>query len=68
MGVSGFIPVTPTETREAIETLLMLGDMPTVENNPLPAEDNALFVLITGSAPVEAQDAIQAPNTSEPPN
>ena len=56
------------ETREAIEALLMLGDMPTVENNPLPADDNALLVPITGTAPDEAQDASQAKNVREPPS
>ena len=55
------------ETREAIEALLMLGDMPTVENNPLPADDNALLVPITGTAPDEAQDALLATNATEPP-
>ena len=60
-------PVTSMETREAIEALLMLGDMPTVENNPLPADDNALLVPITGTAPDEAQDASQAKNVMEPP-
>ena len=34
-------PAMSTETREAIEALLMLGDMPNVESNPLPADDNA---------------------------
>ena len=56
-----------TETKEAIEALLMLGDMPTVENNPLPDDDNALLVPITGAAPDEAQDALQADDATEPP-
>ena len=60
-------PATSKETREAIEALLMLGDMPTVENNPLPADENALLVPITGTAPDEAQDASQAKNVMEPP-
>ena len=60
-------PATSTETREAIEALLMLGDMPTVENNLLPADDNALLVPITGTTPDEAQDASQAKNVTEPP-
>ena len=57
---------TSMETREAIEALLMLGDMPTVENNPLPADDNALLVPITGPAPDEIQDALLAMNVTEP--
>ena len=61
-------PATSTETREAIEALLMLGDMPTVENNPLPADDNALLVPITGTTPDEAQDASQVKNVMEPPH
>ena len=60
-------PAMSTETREAIEALLMLGDMPTVENNPLPADDNALLVPITGTAPEEAEDALLATNATEPP-
>ena len=55
------------ETREAIEALLMLGDMPTVENNPLPADDNALLVPIIGTTPDEIQDASLATNVTEPP-
>ena len=60
-------PAMSTETREAIEALLMLGDMPTVENNPLPADDNALLVPITGTAPDEIQDTSLATNVTEPP-
>ena len=61
-------PATSTETREAIEALLMLGDMPTVENNLLQADDNALLVPITGTTPDEVQDASLATNVMEPPN
>ena len=60
-------PAMSMETREAIEALLMLGDMPTVENNPLPADDNALLVPITGTAPDEIQDTSLATNVTEPP-
>ena len=37
-------PATSTETQEAIEALLMLGDLSNAENNPLPNNDNALLV------------------------
>ena len=57
-----------TETQEVIEALLMLGDMPNVENNPLPDDDNALLVPIMGTAPNEAQDALQASDATEPPH
>ena len=60
-------PETSTETKEAIEALLMLGDMPTMENNPLPDDDNAFLVPITGVAPVKALEAPQADDTTEPP-
>ena len=60
-------PVTSTETKEAIEALLMLGDMPTMENNPLPDDDNAILVPITGVAPDEALEAPHADDTTEPP-
>ena len=45
----------------------MLGDMPTVENNPLPADDNALLVPITGTTLDEVQDASLATNVMELP-
>ena len=59
-------PVTSTETKEAIEALLMLGDMQTMENNPLPDDDNALLVPITGVAPDKALEAPQADDATEP--
>ena len=52
-------PATSTETKEAIEALLMLGDMPILENNP---DDNASLVQITGTAP-----ALQPDDASKPP-
>ena len=61
-------PVTCTETKEAIEALLMLGDMPTMENNPLPDDDNAFLVPITGVTPDKALEAPQADDSTEPPS
>ena len=46
----------------------MLGDLPNVENNPLPDDDNALLVLLIGTAPNEAQEALQANDTTDPPH
>ena len=60
-------PATSTETKKAIEALLMLGDMPTMENNPVPDDDNAFLVPITGVAPDEACEASQADDAPEPP-
>ena len=60
-------PATSTKTKEAIEALLMLGDMPTMENNPLPDDDNAFLVPITGVVPDKALEAPQADDTTEPP-
>ena len=60
-------PATSTETKEAIEALLILGDMPTMENNPSPDDDNAFLVPITGVAPDKALEAPQADDTTEPP-
>ena len=60
-------PATSTETKEAIEALLMLGNLPTMENNPLPDDDNAILVPITGVTPDEALEAPQADDTTEPP-
>ena len=54
--------------REAIEALLMLGDLPNVENNPLPDDDNALLVPLIGTAPNKAQEALQANDTTDPPH
>ena len=55
-------PVTSAETKEAIEALLMLGDMPTLENNP---DDNASLVPITGVAPDEVREVSQADDATE---
>ena len=60
-------PGMSTETKEAIEALLMLGDMPTMENNPLPDDDNAILVPITGIAPDKVLEAPQVDDTTEPP-
>ena len=60
-------PATSTETKEAIEALLMLGNLPTMEINPLPDDDNAILVPITGVAPDEALEAPQADDATEPP-
>ena len=57
-------PATSAETQEAIEALLMLGDMPTLENNP---NDNASLVPITGAAPDEVCEALPADEALEPP-
>ena len=57
-------PATSAETKDAIEALLMLGDMPPLENNP---DDNASLVPITGTAPDEVCEASQAEDTLEPP-
>ena len=61
------IPATSTKTKEAIEALLMLGDMPTMENNPVPDDDNSFLVPITGVSPDEAREASQAGDAPEPP-
>ena len=45
----------------------MLGDLPTMENNPVSADDNALLVSITGVTPDKAREASQADDTPEPP-
>ena len=63
---TGLTPAMSAKMKEAIEALLMLGDLPTVENNPLPADDNALLVPITGTAPDDTQDASLATNDIEP--
>ena len=57
-------PATSAETQEAIEALLMLGVMPTLENNP---GDNASLVPITGAAPDDIREAWQEDETLEPP-
>ena len=57
-------PVMSAKTKEAIEALLMLGDMPTLENYP---DDNAPLVPITGAAPDEVCEASQADDALEPP-
>ena len=46
----------------------MLGDMPTMENNPVPDDDNVFLVPITGVAPDKAREASQADDAPEPPN
>ena len=51
------------ETNVAIEALLMLGDMPTLENNP---DDNSSLVPITGAAPDKVWEASQADEALEP--
>ena len=61
-------PATSTKTKEAIEALLMLGDMPTMENHPIPDDDNALLVPITGVAPDEVREASQVDDAPGPPN
>ena len=50
-------PVTAAETKDAIEALLMLADIPALENNP---DDNASIVPITGVAPDKVREASQA--------
>ena len=50
------IPATSTETRDAIEALLMLGDMPAVGNNQPQDNDNAALVPIArASKPSKSQ-------------
>ena len=56
-------PATSAETKEAIEALLMLGDMPTMENNP---DDNASLVPITGVTSNKVREAPQADDAPEP--
>ena len=58
-------PAMSTKTKEAIEALLMLGDMPTMENNPVPNDDNAFLVPITGVTPDKAREASQADDAPE---
>ena len=57
-------PATSAKTKEAIEALLMLGDMLTLENNP---DDNASLVPITGATPDEVREASQGDDALEPP-
>ena len=42
-------PAISNETREVIEVLLMLGDMPVMEKTQLPDDDNAVLVPIVGN-------------------
>ena len=49
-------PATSAETQEAIEALLMFGDVPNLENNP---GDNTSLVPITGAAPDDVCEAWQ---------
>ena len=42
-------PATSSETRDAIEALLMLGYVPITDNRQLPEDDNALLVPILGT-------------------
>ena len=58
-------PATSAETQEAIEALLMLGGLPTLENNP---GDNASLVLITGATPDDVREAWQEDETLPPTN
>ena len=58
-------PAMSAETKDAIEALLMLGDMPTLENNP---DDNASLVPITGVALDDVCETSQADEQAlEPP-
>ena len=57
-------PATSAETQEAIEALLMLGDMPTLENIP---GDNASLVPVTGAALDDIHEAQQEDEALEPP-
>ena len=65
-------PATSAETKDAIEALLMLGDMPALENNP---DDNASLLPIKGVAPDKVHETPQAdeqvlepPQTNQTPN
>ena len=65
-------PATSAKTKDAIEALLMLGDMPALENNP---DDNASLVPIKGAAPDEVREtpqadeqALEPPQTNQTPN
>ena len=44
-------PTSLTETRDAIEAPLMLGDVPILDNRELPENDNELLVPILGARP-----------------
>ena len=41
-------PATSAETRDAIDALLLLGELPPTGTNPTPDDDNALLVPILG--------------------
>ena len=43
-------PATSSETRDAIEALLMLGDVPITDKPQLPEDDNAMLVPIIGTS------------------
>ena len=59
-------PAMSNKTRDAIEALLMLGDLPTGGNNPLHVDDSILLVPITGATvPTENQDILQPVNDVE---
>ena len=53
-------PATSSETREAIEALLMLGELPVTDKPQVPDDDNALLVPITG-APITPPTKPPAP-------
>ena len=53
-------PATSSETREAIEALLMLGELPVTDKPQVPDDDNALLVPITG-APITLPTKPPAP-------
>ena len=58
-------PATAAQTKDAIEALLMLGDIPAPEKNP---DDNASIIPITGIAPNRVLDTSQADEQApEPP-
>ena len=50
-------PATAAKTKDTIEALLMLGDIPAPEKNP---DDNASIIPITGVAPNRVLEASQA--------